>query len=130
VTVRSVLAILDRPYRGGVEIQYADCLYVARELNRQVVRLTLQLRGPAVTLAVPAEEHCPGLWLGAVRVDTMPDHRQSLRELIADGVTVTAEEADLCLQGIDPHRLLPGIRSVDGAAAAAGWPDYQEVWFL
>jgi hypothetical protein len=126
----TILAILDRPYRGAVEAQFVDCLYFAREINRQVAPLALLLRGPAVTLAVQDAGYQPCLRLGSVRLDTLPDYRGSLRELLSDGVPVTADEADLRALGLDATRLLPGVRCADTGLLASSWPDYEGVWFL
>ncbi|MFC7617397.1 hypothetical protein ACFQV2_32245 [Actinokineospora soli] len=40
------LAIVERAYRGAVEKQFFDALYLAVELHRQLGGMDLLLRGP------------------------------------------------------------------------------------
>lgn len=124
------LAIVDRAYRGGVETQYADTLYLARELNRQLAGLDLLLRGLAVGYAVSTAPP-PPLRLAGHLVDSLPDPRRSVRTLLDEGVGVWVEEPDLV--GLGPtagERLLPGVGRVEPGELALRWPDYERVWFL
>lgn len=122
------LAIVERAYRGSAETQFADVLYLVRELNRQLKGIDLLLRGLAVTYAVPAS--VPVIVLGDQKLDTLPDPRASLETLIAEGVTVSVEEPDLAAFGLDGDRLLPGTRLVAAGETALRWNDYLGVWFL
>ncbi|WP_026424624.1 hypothetical protein [Actinokineospora inagensis] len=115
------LAIVERGYRGSVETQFADVLYLVRELNRQLDGLDLSLRGLAVTYAVTADPVPP-----VVGLDTLPDPRASLRTLLDEGVTVTVTDDDLAAAGLPGDvQLLPGV-----VRGAARWTDYRAVWFL
>lgn len=115
------LAVVERGYRGAVETQFADVLYLVRELNRQLGGLDLSLRGLAATYAVTAAPPDP-----VVGVDTLPDPRASLRTLLAEGVTVSVADADLEALGLPGDvPLLPGV-----VRGAARWSDYRAVWFL
>jgi len=115
------LAVVERGYRGSVETQFADVLYLVRELNRQFGGLDLSLRGLAVTYAVAAAPVAP-----AVGVDALPDPRASLRTLLDEGVAVTVADADLAAAGLPGDvPLLPGV-----VRGAARWSDYRAVWFL
>lgn len=122
------LGIVEQAYRGSAETQFADVLYLVRELNRQLGRLDIALRGLAVTCAV-ATPPPPGIAL-ADRAVPLPDPRASVRTLLADGIAVSVDAADLRALGLDPDRLLPGVRSEEPAATAGRWADYDAVWFL
>ncbi|MFD5418016.1 hypothetical protein ACFWJT_08295 [Streptomyces sp. NPDC127069] len=124
------LLVVERAYRGSVETQFADVLYLARELNRQQDGLDILLRGLAVTFAT-ADDDAPArtLRIGRIDLDTLPDPRASLRTLLAEGAGVWAEEADLTGLGTAPDRLLPGVRRAR-PDSRPDWSAYQGVHFL
>jgi hypothetical protein len=123
------LAIIERGYRGSAETQFADVLYLVRELNRQLGGLDLLLRGLAVTYAAPGPG--PTIEVAGRTLDTLPDPRESLRTLIKEGVQVRVEEADLNALGLTKcDGLLPGVELASWDVAAQLWNDYRDVWFL
>ena len=123
------LAIVERGYRGSVEVQFCDLGYLARGLHVQLRGLDVVLRGSAVTFAL-AGEFRPTLAIGATVVDTLADQRRSLHGLIADGADVYVDEPDLRSLGLSADRLLPGVTCLDTTKLAGSWPDYEGVWFL
>lgn len=124
------LLIVEKAYRGSVETQFADALYCVPDLHRRSGGCDLALRGPAVGYALDAGPP-PSPRIGARTLDTVPDPRASVRKLLAAGVTVLVEEADLAALGpTAADRLLPGVRVVEGGGLAARWPCYEQVWFL
>lgn len=126
-----VLAIVERGYRGALEKQFFDELYLATELHRQLGGLDILLRGQAVTYALDAPP-VPPLRIGNRTVDTLPDPRQGLRTLLDAGVGVWAEEPGLAALGAagSPGRLLAGIQVAPEGGTAARWTDYRMVCFL
>ena len=124
------LAVIDRAYRGAVEAQYFDALYGVREFHRLLGRIDVALRGMAVTYAVPAPAYKPVLRLGSTELDTMPDYRRSVADLVADGISVFVDAPDLVSLGLGDAELVPGVRRADTSALAARWPEYDGVWFL
>lgn len=126
----TALALLDRAYRGAVEAQYFDSLYGVLEFHRLLGRIDLALRGLSVTLAVQDDAYRPVLAIGQSTVDTLPDYRGSVSRMVADGIVVFVDGADLLRLGLDPATVLPGVQVVDTTALAARWPDYDGVWFL
>lgn len=125
-----VLGILDRAYRGAVEAQFFDALYGVLDFRTQLGGVDLALRGGAVTLAVDEHVYRPVVDLGPLHLDGLPDYRASVRELIAEGVGVYADERDLAALGFGPADLVPGVSCVDTSAMAAKWTDYDGVWFV
>jgi len=125
-----VLGILDRAYRGTVEAQFFDALYGVLDFRTQLGGVDLALRGAAVTLAVDEHAYRPVLDLGPLHLDGLPDYRNSLRELVKEGVGVYADEPDLRALGFGPDDLVPGVSCVDTNRLAASWSDYDGVWFV
>ena len=124
------LAIVERAYRGALEVQFADTLYCAALFHAQLGGLDLLLRGAAVTYALPAPPP-PVLTIGRRRVDTLTDPRPGLTGLLEAGVRVWVEERDLRAHGFSADRpLLPGVRTVAPGELATRWPDYSTVFFL
>lgn len=123
------LVIVERAYRGAVETQFSDALYFLREMNRQMERLDLALRGLAVTYAVDAPP-VPAVRVPSRHVATLPDPRRSVAALLDEGVTVTADVGDLRRLGLGADRLLPGVACADTSLLAPAWADYDGVWFL
>lgn len=125
-----VLGVIDRAYRGAVEVQFFDALYGILDFRGQLGGIALMLRGAAVTLAVDERTYQPVVEFGPVRVDTLPDYRRNLRQLVAEGVPVMVDEPDLRALGLGPEDLVPGVECLDTNELAARWPDYDGVWFV
>lgn len=123
-----VLAIVERGYRGTLEKQFFDELYLATELHRQLGGLDILLRGPAVTYALEAGP-VPPLRIGNRTVDTLSDPRKGLRSLLDLGVGVWTEEPALAALG-SPRPVLDGIRLAGEGEMAARWGEYRMVFFL
>ncbi|MFJ4283631.1 hypothetical protein [Streptomyces massasporeus] len=125
---RRVLAIVERGYRGALEKQFFDELYLATELHRQLGGLDILLRGPAVTYALDAQPP-PALRIGNRVVDTLTDPRKGLRSLLDAGVDVWIEKRALAALH-SPRPLLDGVRLAGEGEVAARWGEYRMVFFL
>lgn len=124
------LAIMERAYRGAVEKQFFDALYLAVELHRQLGGLDVLLRGPAVTYAA-AGARVGAIRVGGRTVDTLTDPRADLVRLQGAGVGVWVERPDLAPFGVDgPGALLPGVRVAEEGELARRWDEYRMVCFL
>ncbi|MFE9635243.1 hypothetical protein [Streptomyces sp. NPDC006463] len=123
-----VLAIVERGYRGALEKQFFDELYLATELHRQLGGLDILLRGSAVSYAVDAGP-VPALRIGNRTVDTLSDPREGLRTLLGAGVRVWVEEPDIEALG-SAHPLIEGIGLTRRGETAERWTDYRMVLFL
>ncbi|MGW6544051.1 hypothetical protein ACWGBH_14530 [Streptomyces massasporeus] len=123
-----VLAVVERGYRGALDKQFFDELYLATELHRQLGGLDVLLRGTAVTYALDAPPP-PPLRIGDRVVDTVTDPRAGLRTLLDADVGVWVEEPALAALG-SPRRPLPGVRLAQEGEVAARWKDYRMVFFL
>ncbi|RSS80815.1 hypothetical protein [Streptomyces sp. WAC06614] len=123
-----VLAIVERGYRGALEKQFFDELYLATELHRQLGGLDILLRGSAVSYAVDAGP-VPALRIGGRTVDTLTDPRQGLRTLLEAGVAILVEEPDLTALGA-ARPVVEGVRVTAAGETAARWQAYRMVIFL
>ncbi|KUJ66253.1 hypothetical protein ACZ90_39170 [Streptomyces albus subsp. albus] len=122
--------MIERAYRGSVETQFADVLYFVRELNRQTGGIHMALRGLAAGYAVRTD-YTPAVRLGKRTLDTLPDPRAAVAEMIAEGTTVWVEEPDLAALGASAaDRLLPGVHRLPAGGLASRWPAYRQVWFM
>ncbi|MBD3009701.1 hypothetical protein [Streptomyces sp. 5-10] len=129
-TTDNTLLIIERAHRGAVETQFADTLFFVRELHRQSGGVHVALRGLAASYAVDTTYEA-ALRIAGRTLDTLPDPRRLLRQLLDDGATVFVEEADLSALGARAReRLLPGVRRVTGAELVSRWSDYARVWFF
>lgn len=130
MATRPVLGILDRAFRGAVEAQFFDALYGFLDLRRDMGEVHVILRGSAVSMAVAEQDFRPVLHLGGVPIDTLPDYRGLIGELVSEGITVMIDEPDLRMLGFRPEQLVEGVHSVDSNEIAAKWPSYAHVWFV
>ncbi|MFF8937587.1 hypothetical protein ACF08O_23140 [Streptomyces paradoxus] len=122
------LAIVERAYRGAVEVAYFDALFLGIEIHRQL-GLVLLLRGEAVTYAVDAPAPAP-LLVGKRLVDTLDAPRADLLRLRDLGVGIRVEREDLAALGLSEDRLIDGVECVAAGEFAAHWPDYDRIFFL
>ncbi|WP_062209439.1 hypothetical protein [Streptomyces sp. NBRC 109706] len=129
-TPARVLAIVDRAYRGAVEKQYADSLYLALELHRQLGGMDILLRGQAVSYAARHAE-VPTLRVGERELTSLTDPRRDVERLLEAGLRVLADETALHTWGLDgPDALLPGVERTTARRTAERWADYRMVSFL
>jgi hypothetical protein len=125
-----VLCVLERAYRGAVEVQFFHALYGLLDLHGQFERVDVALRGAAVTMAVEEDVYRPSVRLGTMTLDTLPDYRASVRDLVAEGFTVYVDRDAVTALGFAPERLVAGTVCVDPAELASRWPEYDQVWFV
>lgn len=121
------LAIVERAYRGSVETQFADVLYLIGLLHRQLERVDVAVRGLAVTYALEVEDR-PCITVGSRTLYTLPDPQRSLRHLLEQGTTVYVDGNDFDRLGLVSGRLIAGVRRERDLAAL--WPGYDAIWFL
>lgn len=122
------LAIVERAYRGAVEVAYFDALFLGIEIHRQL-GLDLLLRGEAVTYAVDAPPPEP-LLVGKRLLRTLDAPRADLLRLRDLGVGIRVEREDLEPLGLRADRLIDGVECVAAGESAARWPDYDRIFFL
>jgi hypothetical protein len=123
------LAIVEQPYRGTLETQFADVFYLLRELNRQLPGLDLALRGLGATCALRSDRRAE-LRIGTRVVDVLPDQERAVRALLEEGSAVWVEEPDLPALGVTRDRLIEGVGCVAAGETLLRRPNYHSVWFI
>lgn len=126
----SYLATVDRSYRGSAEAQFFDAFYGILTLADQLGGIDLVLRGSAVTAAISNPGEHVSFRVGSMTLDTLPDHRESIKAMAAAGITVYVDEPGLRALGLDRAALVPGVHCLDTSELASRWCDYDGVWFL
>ncbi|MFC9897586.1 hypothetical protein ACFVMC_28170 [Nocardia sp. NPDC127579] len=126
------LVIVERAYRGAIEVGYFDVLYQLLELHRQLAGVDLLLRDHAATYALDTAEFGPesltGLFGGApIAVN---DPRSEVRRLLETGVRVLVCHDDIVGLRLRPERLRAGVRIVDDAELYGRWPDYSQILYM
>lgn len=122
------LAIVERAYRGAVEVAYFDALFLGIEIHRQL-GLDVLLRGEAVTYALEAAP-APPVRIGGHLLETLGAPRDDLLRLREAGVGIWVEEDGLAGLGIGRDRLIDGARCAAPGELAARWPDYDRIFYL
>lgn len=126
------LVIVERAYRGAVEVGYFDVLYQLLELHRQLDGVDLLLRDHASTYGLAGEPFAPEsvtrLWSGGEIAPNSP--RCEVRRLIELGVRVLVHRDDLTEFAVPPARLVPGVRIVDDAELYDRWPSYAQILYM
>ncbi|MFD9426092.1 MULTISPECIES: hypothetical protein [unclassified Streptomyces] len=125
-----VLCVLDRAYRGAVEVQFFHPLYGLLDLHDQFEQVDLALRGATVTMAVEENDYVPTVRIGSTVLDTLPDYRGAVRDLLAEGFSVFVDASALAGLGVTPEQLVPGVTTLAPAELAVRWPEYDQVWFV
>ncbi|MGW7409505.1 hypothetical protein ACWGI9_38420 [Streptomyces sp. NPDC054833] len=123
------LAIVERAYRGAVEVAYFDALFLGIEIHRQL-GLDVLLRGEAVTYAVDAPAALEPLQVGKRLIDTLDAPRADLLRLRDLGVGIRVEREDLAALGLGEDRLISGVECVAAGEFAARWAEYDRIFFL
>ncbi|QKW22402.1 hypothetical protein HUT16_27940 [Kitasatospora sp. NA04385] len=125
-----VLGIVDRGYRGAVEKQFVDSLYLVRELHRQMGGVDILLRGEAASYAARGARVAP-LRFGSRVVEQPADPRRDVLALLAAGIRVRVEEPGLLACGLTgADRLVDGVERISAEESARAWSDYEMVCFL
>jgi hypothetical protein len=106
------LAIVERAYRGAVEVAYFDALFLGIEIHRQL-GLDVLLRGEAVTYAVDGPAPEPFL-VGKRLVETLDAPRADLLRLRDLGVGPAVRERALRRQSS-----AQGVRTSSASASAS-----------
>lgn len=103
----SSLAIVERGFRGTLEEQYGNIVWLSECMKAMRANHNLLLRGGAVACAfVSQEQQC--LTLAGVRHTTLGHFPNALRSLIARGAHVWVHQSDLAAF-VDPPALVEGV---------------------
>jgi intracellular sulfur oxidation DsrE/DsrF family protein len=122
-----VLAIVERAYRGTIEEQYGNILWLSHILRRLRGEIDVLLRGGAVRYALQNQPRTH-LVIGSQSVDTLPHYETELRNLLDSGVSVYVSAADCDRCRVDQNRLIPAVVAVDSPGVAKLFAEHAHVW--
>lgn len=122
-----VLAIVERAYRGAIEEQYANVLWLSHVLRRLRGDIDVLLRGNAVRYALRDQPHTQ-LTIGGRAVDTLPHYETEIRNLLQAGVLIYVSGADCDRFRVDRARLIPDVVELDPPAVARLFAGHAHVW--
>jgi hypothetical protein len=122
------LAIVERAWRGSVEEQYADILWLCRVLKRMRCEVTVLLRGNAVCYAVRKADPVT-LTIGDTELPAVWQQDRSIADLLSDGLTVHVSEEDCSRLGIACAELLPGVKPANLAGIAKLCGAHDRIWY-
>jgi len=121
------LAIVERAYRGALEEQYANILWLAHVLRRLRGEIDVLLRGDAVRYAVQ-EQPRSCLKIGCLFIDTLPHYETEIRNLLTAGVKVYASAKDCDRLHLGHGRLIPAVIPLDTLGVAQLFEEYAHIW--
>jgi intracellular sulfur oxidation DsrE/DsrF family protein len=122
-----ILAIAERAYRGTVEEQYANILWLSHVLRRLRGEIDVLLLGNAVRYALQDQPRTQ-LVIGSRLIDTLPHYETEVRTLLDAGVSVYVSAADCDRCGIDRDRLIPAVVAVNPPDVARLFAEHARVW--
>lgn len=120
MTMTSALVVIDRPFRGVVEREFADAVHLARVCSAQLDDVSILLTGEAVLLATAPVR--PAAALG-----TSHDVAASLRAAAEGGMTVLLDSACAAAFGVDGAA--PWFQPASPGRIAEAATTHDHVWF-
>lgn len=122
-----VLAIVERAYRGAIEEQYANILWLSHVLRRLRGEIDVLLRSNAVRYALQDQPRTR-LVIGMQVIETLPHYETEVRNLLDAGVSIYVSAADCDRFQIDRERLIAGVVAVDVPCVARLFAEHTHVW--
>jgi hypothetical protein len=122
------LAIVERAYRGALEEQYANILWLVHVLRRMNGNVNVLLCGNAVRYAIRDQPHVT-LTVGDIRLDSLPHYESEVRALVSSGGAVYVHTGDCERLNVRPERLLPEVIQVSPADLPNLFKDHNRIWY-
>lgn len=119
------LAIVERGFRGALEEQYANMVWLSECMRKMRAEHDLLLCGTAVTCAF-AEQCRQSLKIGELEISTVGHFPDAVAQLQREGGRVFVLERDLNMFR-HPPTLLPGVEPVSNLAKLI--IQYNKSWF-
>lgn len=112
----SILLVIDQPFRGVLERQFADAVHLARVGTLQFAAVSVLLTGEGVLLAAPDEA-------------SSSDTPAALRAAAGAGAPVLVDRGSAAAYGVQDCVREP-YRVVDSAEVAHAFTAHDHVWHI
>lgn len=122
------LVMIEHAYRGLIERQYADIVWMAECIQRMGAHVDLVLKGYAVLHATNVPDHSGILDLANTRLEKVGDLRGSIRATQAAGATVMVFEEDW--RRLSPGPLMEGVRMAKRAELSHLIGQAHQAWYF
>lgn len=121
------LNIIQSAYRGTIEEQDDTVVWITHALRGAGAPIDVLLRGAAVNYAVEGQEVAP-MMFGDRAQSHAPDVLGETARLLEKGATVYVLKDDVQRRGIDPAKLIDGVRPVWAASLPKIFIEYDNIW--
>jgi hypothetical protein len=119
------LAIVEKGFRGALEEQYGNIIWLSECMKAMGAEHSLLLCGSAVATCFN-EQRQQTVLLGDIKIETLSDFKQSVVSLIRRGGNIWVLADDLKLFHED-HELIKGVEIADSMAILCMRHD--KIWF-
>jgi len=122
---KSSLAIIEEAFRGGLEEQYANIVWLSECMRLMKANHNILLKGPAVTCAFKGQER-KSLTIAGIEIPSIGHLPDAVTGVMEKGARIWVLERDLEVFG-------PGVELLDGiertTSAAALVAAHEKAWF-
>lgn len=122
-----ILSVVERAYRGTVEEQDDTALWFTWTVKKGGAEIDVLLRGNAVNYSVRGQD-ASGLSFGGANFGGPAVIEHDLETMMKDGIRVYAVKDDLESRGIDPSRILKGIKLISASGIAPLFGQFDQIW--
>ena len=119
------LAIVEKGFRGALEEQYGNIVWLSECMKAMGAHHSLLLCGGAVSTCFN-EQQQQSVVIGDIKIDTLSDFKQSVLSLLERKGKVWVLAEDLNLFN-DDYELIEGVEVADSMAALC--MQHDKVWF-
>jgi len=85
---------IEKAYRGLLEEQYANIVWLSQSVARMGCRASIVLQGYAVYHAMAAEDHAGVLPLAGATLESVGDYRVAIRAALGAGLRIYVSSVD------------------------------------
>lgn len=125
---KTSLIIIERSFRGAVERQDFDAVWMSCVVDNLGRKTALLLKGNCVLYALDDQVRVSAA-IGGIRLNTLPYYKGAIQALLKARVPVFVTENDCRDRRIAPDRLIPGIRRICAGELAEICGRYDHIWF-
>jgi predicted peroxiredoxin len=126
---RRYTVVIERAFRGLVEEQYGNIVWLSEALQRMGGEVTIVLVGGAARLAIDAPAFDARLRIGQAVLEDVGDYRGAILSALASGARVRVDLASLGESGLDRVRLLDGVAPMHDSELVALVAEADQTWF-